>query len=85
MAKCCGPKAFTKKIKVGDEEIPVRGLEPLIFMVLNMKLNDDEKILKRLRNEIIDLGNIIPADNEKEFNDALLTEYKAFSQKITGN
>lgn len=57
MAKCCGPKAFTKKLIVGNEEIPVRGLEPIMFLVLNMNLDDEEKILMKLREEIMELGN----------------------------
>ncbi len=81
MGKCCGPKAFTIKLKVGNEEIPVRGLEPIMFMVFNLKLNDDEKILDRLQTEIAKLGNLIPTDKKKEFNDALLSEYKKFAGK----
>lgn len=84
MGKCCGPKAFTKKIKVGNVEIPIRGLEPVMFMVFNMNLTE-EKILDKLLSEITELGNIIPADKQKEFNAALLSEYKSFIEKIKLN
>jgi hypothetical protein len=71
MAKRCGPKAFAKRIKAGDFEIPVRGWEPVMFMVFNMKLDEDEEIFRKI--------------TEREFNNALLKEYKAFSQKIKAN
>ena len=82
MAKCCGPKALTKKLIIGDQEIPVKGLEPVMFMVLNMNLNEETKIIEVLRNKIIELGNSIPANKENEFNEALLEEYKKFKDKI---
>lgn len=85
MRSCCGPKAFTKKLIIGNEEIPVRGLESIMFMVFNMNLDNEEKILDRLRSEITELGNFIPRDKEKEFNDTLLVEYKAFADKIKLN
>lgn len=77
MGKCCGPKVFTKKIKYGNNEIPVRGLEPVMFLVFNLNLSDNAAILERLREEIIKLGNSIPS--EKEFNLSLLKEYMRFA------
>lgn len=81
MAKCCSPKAFTKKLRVDDEEIPIRGLEPVMFLVFNMNLENEEKILDALLKEINELGNVIQISREKNFCDALMKEYKAFVEK----
>jgi len=85
MAYCCGSRAITKKIMVRNEEIPIRGLEAVMFMVFNMNLDNEEKIVTRLRSEITELRNVIPIDKEEEFNNALFTEYKTFTKKIIIN
>ena len=82
MAKCCGPKAFTKKLIVGNEEIPIRGLEPIMFMIFNQNLDDDKSILNALVIEIENLGNKVPSDRREEFEIALLKEYKLFKEQI---
>jgi hypothetical protein len=74
-------KNFHKKIKVGDKEIPVKGLEPVMFLVLNMNLDNEEKILDALLKEITQLGNIIPMSRENNFCDALMKEYREFVDK----
>ena len=85
MAKCCGPKAVTKKIKVGNCEVPIRGLEPIMFMAFKLNLTEDEQILGRLIKEITELGNIIPSEKEKDFKNSLLLEYRKFVNKILSN
>ena len=82
MAKCCGPRAFIKKIKVKDEEIPVIALEPIMFLVFNLNLYDDKLIINELMKEIEEMGNKIPEDNRKEFESSLMIEYRIFVEKI---
>lgn len=78
MGKCCDIKAITKKIRVGNTEIPIRGLEPIMFMVSKLHYKNDILILERLIKEITELGNPIPAEKEKDYKAALLYEYKEF-------
>ena len=83
MKRCNCPDAFIKKIKVGDKFIPVRGLEPVMFLVFNLKLKDETEIMNKLMSEIRELDNIIPDDIEYEFKNCLLNEYKSFVKRIT--
>jgi hypothetical protein len=85
MAKCCGSKAIIKKIKVGDEAIPVIALEAIMFLVFNMNLNNDEMITNALMSKIEEMGNKIPSDKEKEFESSVMKEYKMFVEKIKLN
>lgn len=85
MKKCCSPKSFIKKMKVGIEEIPVVGLEPIMFLVYNLGLKNDDEILKALITEIEEMENEIPTDKRIEFNSALMKEYKLFAEKFDLN
>lgn len=85
MPRCCSPKAFTKKLKVGNDEISVIGLEPILFLVYNLELKNDAEILKALLTEIEEMGNEIPLDKRIEFNSALMKEYKLFAEKFDHN
>jgi hypothetical protein len=85
MKRCNCPDAIVKKIKVRDRYIPVRGLEPIMFLVANLKLKDETEIVKKLMCEIRKLENTIPADFELEFQNYLLDEYKSFVNKINLN
>lgn len=85
MKKCCGAKAFIKNIKVGNDEIPIVGLEPIMFLVYNLELNNDDEILTALITEIEEMENEIPSDKSIEFNSALMNEYKLFSEKLDHN
>ncbi len=85
MKKCCGTKSFTKKIKVGNYEIPVVGLDAIMFLVYNLKLKNDDEILKALLTKIEQMKNKIPSDKKVEFNSTLLNEYKFFTEKFEQN
>lgn len=85
MKKCCGAKSFIKKIKVGNDEIPIVGLEPIMFLVFNLELKNDDNILKALSTEIKKMGNDIPINKLNEFNSALMREYKLFAKKFALN
>jgi len=85
MEKCCGAKAFIKNIKVGNVELPIVGLEPIMFLVYNLELKYDDEILKALITEIEEMKNEIPSDKKPEFNSALMNEYKLFIEKFDHN
>lgn len=85
MKKCCGGKAFIKNIKVGNDEIPIVGLEPIMFLVYNLELKNDDEILKALITEIEEMKNEIPSENRIEFNSVLMNEYKLFAEKFDLN
>lgn len=85
MGKCCGPRAFIKKIKVRDEEIPVIALEPIMFLVFNLNLHDDKLIINKLMKKIEEMGNDIPEDKRKEFESSVMLEYRIFVEKIESN
>lgn len=85
MKKCCGASAFISKLKVGDDEIPIIGLEPIMFLVFNMELVNDDEVLEALITEIEEMGNEIPSNKTLEFNSVLMKEYKLFAEKIQSN
>lgn len=85
MKRCSCPDAIIKKLNVGNKSIPVRGLEPVMFLVFNLKLKDETKILNKLISEIRKLDNLIPDNIESEFKNCLLKEYKSFVDKINLN
>lgn len=85
MKRCNCSDAIVKKLKVRDKYIPVRGLEPVMFFVFNLKYKDENKILNRLMSEIRELDNVIPDNIESEFKNSLLKEYKSFVEKIKLN
>lgn len=85
MKRCNCPDAIIKKLKVGDKYIPVRGLEPVMFLVFNLKIKDETEILNKLMSEIRELDNVIPDIIESDFKICLLKEYKSFVDKINLN
>lgn len=85
MKKCCGAKSFIKKIKVGNDEIPIVGLEPIMFLVYNLELKTENEILKALHTEIKKMGNDVPINKLNEFNSELIKEYKLFAEKFALN
>lgn len=85
MKKCCGTKSFTKKIKVGNYDIPVVGLDAIMFLVYNLELKNDDEILQALLSKIQEMKNKIPSNTKEEFNSALLNEYKFFTEKFEQN
>jgi hypothetical protein len=77
-ASCCGRPTATILI-VGDFEAGISGLEIALRNVYQTGLVDDEQIKSELLRWVKEFGNYISPGTEDKYKEALLREYKKYS------
>ncbi len=82
MAGSCCAKPIARIIKVGNFEAGLVGLDEALRNVYADAITDDEEIRRALLKWVRKFGNYITPTKEKEYQDALLKEYKSYMRKI---
>ena len=72
---CCPGKTNVRRIRVGGLEIGIAELESVIKNALEMRDSDDEEI-RRILLEQIKIYNYVPKSAEREYADAVWTEFQ---------
>ncbi len=84
MAGSCCAKPIAKIIKIGNFEAGLVGLDEALRNVYISAITDDEEIRRALLKWVKEFGNYVTPTVEKEYQDALLREYKSYVRKIEG-
>ncbi|MCX7703739.1 MAG: hypothetical protein N2234_06545 [Planctomycetota bacterium] len=72
---CMNPNALPRRIKVGDSEVGIAGLDEIIAAVRKLGVSDEQEI-KRELIERVKRRNWVPKEVEREYAEALFKEYK---------
>jgi len=80
-SRCCA-KPIATIIKVGTFEAGIVGLETVFRSVYVSGIKDEDQIESDLLRRVKELGNYITPSTESIYKDALLREYRKYTETV---